>query len=375
MLMNNNYVLEKKINPIILSNAENGIILYGAGINAYLFIKQYMAENPQHKILCIVDIDSSKQGKQLLGIPIISPDKLSQYDTNTCIIVTPFKYYIAITDTLNKLGFYSLFYYCDYSLAIINEAEQHKIFLDNNKTVMDQLLKENEMKISALRQYFKHDKKSLAIFEAKLSSSFTGDHIKLETLQEDDQYFPDDIIKLTQNEVFVDCGAYDGLSTLEFINKVDTYKNIYVLEPNPSAFEHTKLVLQASKGLTNYEIYNIGAYNSQGQLSFSVMGDCSTIASDGDITIPTDTLDSLFFNKTDRPTYIKMDIEGAELNALEGTRKLIERDKPKLAISVYHGRPNIDIWEIPYWLISNFPGYRIFLRQHQSVTETVLYAI
>ena len=73
-------------------------------------------------------------------------------------------------------------------------------------------------------------------------------------------------------------------------------------------------------------------------------------------------------------TYIKMDIEGAELAALEGSAATIRRNRPKLAICVYH-RPS-DYFDIPRWIDGMQCDYRLYLRQHSSFNiDTVLYAI
>lgn len=72
-------------------------------------------------------------------------------------------------------------------------------------------------------------------------------------------------------------------------------------------------------------------------------------------------------------TYIKMDIEGAEMAALEGARKTIAKFRPKLAISIYH--EDDDLWKIPFYIKKQYPWYRLFIRHYTSVTtETVLYA-
>ena len=73
-------------------------------------------------------------------------------------------------------------------------------------------------------------------------------------------------------------------------------------------------------------------------------------------------------------THIKMDIEGAELNALKGAKNIIQRDTPILAICVYHKIQ--DFVEIPNYILSLVPDYKLYLRHHNiSGTETVLYAI
>ena len=75
-----------------------------------------------------------------------------------------------------------------------------------------------------------------------------------------------------------------------------------------------------------------------------------------------------------RVTFLKMDIEGAELKALEGSRQTILDNKPKLAICVYHHIK--DLWEIPLFIKTLIPEYRIFLRHHTKLEyETVCYAL
>lgn len=75
-----------------------------------------------------------------------------------------------------------------------------------------------------------------------------------------------------------------------------------------------------------------------------------------------------------RVTFIKMDVEGAELAALQGAQHVIRKQHPKLAICVYH-KPE-DIIDIPSYILSLDPGYRLFLRHYSPFEdETVLYAI
>ena len=77
--------------------------------------------------------------------------------------------------------------------------------------------------------------------------------------------------------------------------------------------------------------------------------------------------------KDENITFIKMDIEGSELKALEGARNTIIRNKPKLAICIYH-KPE-DIIEVPFYLLSLVPEYKFYIRHYSScLWETVLYA-
>ncbi len=107
-------------------------------------------------------------------------------------------------------------------------------------------------------------------------------------------------------------------------------------------------------------------------LRFDSNGSSSVMISDtGTIEIETGTIDE----QCDKiPTFIKMDIEGAEYEALLGARKTISEHKPKLAISVYH-KPE-DIIELPKLILDLNPGYKLWLRHYSfGENETVLYGL
>lgn len=78
--------------------------------------------------------------------------------------------------------------------------------------------------------------------------------------------------------------------------------------------------------------------------------------------------------RNNKVTYIKMDIEGSELMALYGAEEIIKKQRPKLAICVYH-KPD-HLWEIPFYLRNIVLDYKIFLRHHSTLDyETVCYAV
>ena len=95
-------------------------------------------------------------------------------------------------------------------------------------------------------------------------------------------------------------------------------------------------------------------------------------ADDGVIEMPVTTIDDVLGER--RLTYVKMNIEGAEIDALKGGRKTIRKWQPRLAISVYHRAS--DLWRIPQLVLELVPDYRLYLRQHDGgIIETVLYAL
>jgi hypothetical protein len=98
----------------------------------------------------------------------------------------------------------------------------------------------------------------------------------------------------------------------------------------------------------------------------------STLDPAGDLEVQGERLDSLL--GTTRPSFIKMDIEGAEPAALEGCASLLSDARPILAVSAYHLQEHL--WELPLYLAERLHHYRFFLRPHDlEGWDLVLYAI
>ncbi len=121
----------------------------------------------------------------------------------------------------------------------------------------------------------------------------------------------------------------------------------------------------------NVEIINAAAWVLKDLLHFQENTTGSTVCSSGSSVVQAIDIDTIVGDE--HVTFIKMDIEGAELQALQGARNTILKNKPTLAICVYH-----KVWDfidIPLYIISLNPGYRFYLMHYSSMcTETVLYA-
>jgi FkbM family methyltransferase len=188
------------------------------------------------------------------------------------------------------------------------------------------------------------------------------------------QYFPDDLPAFypSSNDVFVDGGAYDGDTLRLFLSKVKTgkCKKYYAFEPEQANYEKLSAYVK-HQNLAFVEPAKVGLWSHKGTLSFlGEMGTSSAISQAGEIKIDVNTIDNL---ETD-VTYIKMDIEGAEFEALKGATKTIRTKKPKLAISIYYHPQHLT--EIPLFIKSLCPDYEFYLRIHSFYTrELVLYAV
>lgn len=183
------------------------------------------------------------------------------------------------------------------------------------------------------------------------------------------QYFDLPELKLG-SEYFVDAGALDGKTTEVFFSH-SPQGHAYVLEPNPNQLGVVKETL---RDYHDVEIFPCGAYSDNTTLFFENDGFAGSarISNEGNVSVQVRKLDDLLKGK--KVTFVKMDIEGAELEALKGAGQIIRGQKPKLAICVYH-KPE-DMWEIPGLILSYNPEYKFYLRHYSAdYTETVLYAI
>ena len=189
------------------------------------------------------------------------------------------------------------------------------------------------------------------------------------------QYF--DFGEPDKNEVFVDVGSLNGQTTVDFVKWCKgEYDGAYVFEANTNMADICKQTLEKNK-IKNVTFFSKAAWNKKDVLSFQATegmhpGGSRVDDAAGNIKVEADTIDNCL--NGEKVTFIKMDIEGSELNALQGARETIEKYKPRLAISLYH-KPE-DIVEIPYIINDIRDDYQFGIRQYASnMQETVLYAI
>lgn len=205
---------------------------------------------------------------------------------------------------------------------------------------------------------------------------------------EAEQYFGPDFMKFCDEEVFVDAGCYDFDSTLALAKHCKRVKKVYAFEPDPhnypkclDAFKKT-----SRKRILEAKIFPCATWSERTALRFSALGTVSSTVceeasplsftpkpSQFDSSISAMPIDEAI-DSGDHITMIKMDVEGSELESLKGAKQTIMRDRPKLAICIYH-KPE-DLWEIPLYIKSLVPEYRFYIRHHSFMLyDTVLYAV
>jgi len=186
--------------------------------------------------------------------------------------------------------------------------------------------------------------------------------------KQDRQYFEPFLNLANEGESFVDVGCFDGFTTAEFIRYCPNYDSIQVFEPDPSNMERVKSKLGSSRNI-NYHAF--GASNREAVLTFEAGGSASRFSESGKLSIQVRRIDHMI---NEPFTFLKMDIEGGELEALEGARESINKYYPRLAVSVYH-KPD-DLRKVPNLILSYRDDYDLYLKHYtEGVTETVMFFI
>ncbi len=337
------------------------IIIYCRSISALNLYKEMY-----NKGLNVIGFSDSfcDKDEEFCGLPCYTPEHLRELgDIAVCVATKNPKYEREILQRLFELRNATI-----YAYGIIYGPGLYDI----NK--MRVLINKDEEIIKSVYSYL-CDEQSVKTFSNLIEYRKTNNSQLINEIFEmgHQQYFPRDMFQIEKNAVFVDAGAYDGMTSVAFSKWCDTYGKIYCLEPDSLMYKVMHEVLKI-KGIKNVVEIEKGAWLSNGKFKFSMnnMTGSSFLDDKGSYEIETTTIDSILSGT--KASYIKMDIEGAELEALKGCRETIIKYKPVLAISVYH-KPD-DLWILPYYIKKNYPWYKLYMRHYTDLTtETILYAV
>lgn len=295
------------------------IILYGVGASGQFVARMLLFEHIDFYGFCGYDVDRFPNG--LLGKPILSPDELVAHGD---------EYYVVIT------------------VSTLKSHKEIAKFLQEHNYPEDHMLGWADYDSIDEKQYFE---------------------------------FP---ALYRRGTAFIDGGCYDCEDSYKFAEWCEgAYSSIIAFEPDPGNFAKCCKKVQ-DVPLPNFQLVNAGLSSQAGT---AVFDDQNTMRSHivpieldsnqgkidcgSKVSVRTAAIDDIVDDRT--VGFIKMDIEGAEFDALHGARKTILRDKPLLAICVYHLRG--DVFAIMDYLHQLLPEYRFLLRHYGTVMEeTVLYA-
>lgn len=180
------------------------------------------------------------------------------------------------------------------------------------------------------------------------------------TTQRDEVF--ENIIKLNNNEVFVDLGAYNGDTIAEFLEKTNNnYKKIIAFEPDKNNFKKLKNFVDGNN-LLNVSIFQNASWDKNETLYFNERGGRSSgVVERSKKQVEGISLDSINIS----PTTIKMDVEGAEAKTIIGAENTIKKYSPKLLVSAYH--KSRDLFELPLLIKKINPNYNVYFRHHPYI--------
>ena len=215
------------------------------------------------------------------------------------------------------------------------------------------------------------DEKSRRALEGHLAFRQSGDFSDLVI---DENRFPDFIIEALTPEIsYVDLGAYDGDTVCSFIGFCgNAYHRIHALEPD--SHNADKLRARFSGGVRDkirLVIIEAAIGAQRGRQCFSAIGTMSSaLCQDGGIEVDVLQWEDIGARS---PAYYKLDVEGAEPDIIRTAAVHIARERPLLAVSVYHA-PD-DLLEVFETLVMLDAGYQFYLRCHEKTgKELMLYA-
>lgn len=362
----------KKAYPNIghITDKKKPVVIYGAAKMARYF--KSSLDRDGIKIAAFADSNSQLWGADIGGIKVIPPEALKDRYLSSPILIASLRYETEIFQALKKEGFKLVF-----PLLILNFCypDRFPVIPDYFQRFNVLFEAENQKEIMKVNELWQDDI-SRNVFFNIIKFNLTFDKGLIRNVRSPNpHYFEPDILSFSDEEIFIDAGGFDGDTLTQFHRQVSgKFRKIYSFEPDRNNFQK---LLEVARNLdsTRIEVVSSGLYSKSSQMNFCELNDVDTrISSEaGSVSLPVVSLDEFLENK-EPPTYIKMDIEGAEADAILGSKEIIQTHKPKLAISLYH-RPT-DLWKIPLLVKSLNENYRLYLRHYtDEIIETVLYAL
>ena len=335
------------------------LVIYGCGNTSVLYQNGFSRERMADQISFYVDQKAEQLDRTFYGKKVILPQEMENYidreKSNILVCSDNLATATTIQSELNKRGFqvwkidqYFFMKNRDRVLQVYDLLED-----DYSKKVYAQLIK-NRMHNQDIDDEFFSEKQYFAIKEFRVRDA---------------------------NETIVDVGAFVGDSVEQYIwNKMGEFNRIYSFEPSVANFNAMKMRVERLKqewGIADDKIIliNAGIGRENGRMHFGE-ADQATLGSSFNETACGEereiyTIDTYFEEQS--IDVLKADIESYEYDMLLGAKNVIKRDKPKLAICIYHNA--VDFFSIPLLIKSINPTYRFSVRHHTyMLSDTVLYA-
>lgn len=333
--------------------AKENIILFGAAEYGKI-IGDYLKENgiyPQ----CYCDNNESKIGTIWNGLQVISPNEISEesYVVITC------NAYREVEKQVEAIGCHNVMYF---NVNWIRFPKGKRDFILDH--------------IDLFQHTFEMltDEKSRKTFLNLLNYKITYKQKYTEEILEPTQYFDDEIYTFPEKYTFVDAGSYIGDTVQSLVERDGIPGKIICMDPIKQNIDKLQTYIEHNH-LDYVDVYECAVSDHKSEEHFEIENSMAARRSEtqGQLVL-CNSIDNICLDKYPKIDVIKMDIEGAEVEALNGARQVIQRDKPVLAICVYHKED--DFYTIPKLIKEIYPEYNLYFRHYElSDEETVCYAV
>ena len=330
------------------------LVLFGAG-QLGAFVAQSLG-NDHGLISAFADDTPSLQGQQLHGINVLSLDAaITQFADSAIFVVCIMSEHHRYTETYRRLS----------RLGVTQVISFQQLAYCYPERLLPWYQFDSPCNVLAHKQQWQTTFSLLADDLSRqhlirlLDNRMNAELDNLPIVEQ--AYFPSDLFDINGIKHYVDCGAFDGDTLDVFIKLNPGFSSVVAFEPDPDNYQQLMNRVQAYDAAIKdkIECKNQAVSDHAGSARFhSTAGAASLLDDSGDVEVSVVDLDSALSGV--EVDFVKFDIEGAELAALNGAKFIIAQQMPILAISSYH-LPN-DIWKIPQWLISRFSGYQIAFR-------------
>jgi FkbM family methyltransferase len=351
----------------------NSIIIHGAGRFGRM-VNRKLNSLGIHP-LAFVDNNPSLWGKKIDGLEVLEPkEAASTYGKRAVFLVCVWngEAQDRMADRVGQLKSLGCEVVIPFGFLF---WKYHRTFLPHYCLDLPEKVLAQKNLIHAAMQLW-GDKPSREEFVAQVEFRTSLDFDLIDWTVDGKHYFPPGLFSLTENEVFVDCGAFDGDTIADFVQLTKgRFQHFIAFEPDTVTYPRLeKRVSEFDNTVRERIQLNQKATGRMpGTILFDSTGTVLSKAGLGSCEVQVVDLDSALasFN----PTFIKFDIEGFEPEALMGASHLLSRTRPILALSVYHLQDHL--WRIPLLLSSMLPEqYEFFLRPHGTESwDLVCYAI
>jgi FkbM family methyltransferase len=347
----------------------DSLVLFGAGFLGRFTLAGLRKAGLQP--LAFSDNNPSLWGSSIDGLEVLSPlDAAAKYGEKAAFVVTIY-HGTSVREQLSRLSCRSV---VPFPLLFWKYAD---VFIPSSGLQLPHKILEHSAEIREGYSVLS-DEASKREFCEQLRWRFLLDYECLSPHQDGrETYFPSDLIVPLDDEVFVDCGAFDGDSIRSFLHhRNHVFGHIYAVEPDPANRLALENFIASLPGplKEKFSVLPFAVGNCNEAVSFNAESSAaSRISADsGTGEVECRRLDDLLAEV--EPTYIKMDIEGAEPEAILGAAGILKNCAPVLAACVYHRCEHL--WRIPLLIHSISPSHRIFLRRYaEECWEMVGYAV